>query len=377
MKGPSTLPSVFDELLESPQNPWVQESIDGGKNIIGYTCSLLPEALLSVEGLVPIRLRAPNPMGTPMADTYLSSVCCPYPRSLLELVLEGRFDFLGGWVFAASCDHLRRLYDNIAYLTKAPFNHIVDVPHKRGAPAVAWFVEELGILADALSKHFSVDTGTDALNASIARLNGTLEQLRRIGDLRRRTHPPISGTDFHKIMIASVTAPKAALGESLQSLLDALQERDGIDTYRARLMVVGAELDDPTYLQIIEKMGGLVVADRFCFGSLPGLEPIPENGDPFQTLAEHHLKHTKCPRMMEDFEPRLSYILQTVQDYKVDGVVFETMKFCDIWGIESSAMVSALRDEGVPVLRLEREYALTGEGQLRTRIQAFLESMGR
>jgi len=52
------------------------------------------------------------------------------------------------------------------------------------------------------------------------------------------------------------------------------------------------------------------------------------------------------------------------------------MKFCDCWGIEANVFLNNLREEGFPVLRLEREYALGGVGQVKTRIQAFLESMG-
>jgi benzoyl-CoA reductase subunit C len=80
---------------------------------------------------------------------------------------------------------------------------------------------------------------------------------------------------------------------------------------------------------------------------------------------------------MESFPLRLQTILDTVREYRVDGVVLEILKFCDLWGVDSVPLVSALRKEGIPVLKLEREYRLVGEGQLRTRVQAFLESMGK
>jgi benzoyl-CoA reductase/2-hydroxyglutaryl-CoA dehydratase subunit BcrC/BadD/HgdB len=94
-------------------------------------------------------------------------------------------------------------------------------------------------------------------------------------------------------------------------------------------------------------------------------------------LAEHAFKKTLCPRMMEDFDRRLKTIIDTVREYRIDGVVIEIIKFCDLWGVDSMPMVAALRKEGIPVLKLEREYAPGGEGQLRTRIQAFIESMGK
>ena len=79
--------------------------------------------------------------------------------------------------------------------------------------------------------------------------------------------------------------------------------------------------------------------------------------------------------MMEAFDERVATVVEAAREFRADGVVLETMKFCDTWGVESSPLVTALREAGLPVLRLEREYALSGEGQIRTRVQAFLESM--
>jgi len=373
----SILPPIFDQILADAGNPLVAEAVGEGRAAIGYSCSYIPEALLSVDGLFPVRLRAPGVAGTPMADTYLSSVVCPYPRSVLEWALEDRYRFLAGWVFAASCDHLRRLYDNLAYLLRPQFNYIVDLPHKTASTARSWYVDELGLLADALGAHFGVDTGSAALRRAIARYNQQVAVLRRIGLLRRRPEPPISGSDFHRLFAASAAAPREKLVEALEALECSLADGHGIDSYRARLMVVGSQLDDPAYLEVIEATGGLVVADRFCFGSLPGLEPIPDADNPLHALAEHTLRRVRCPRMMGDFNLRLGDVEQAVREFSVDGVIVETMKFCDIWGYEATSLADALRRAGVPVLRVEREYARGGEGQLRTRVQAFLESMGK
>jgi len=104
--------------------------------------------------------------------------------------------------------------------------------------------------------------------------------------------------------------------------------------------------------------------------------PVDVNGsDPVMALAEHTFRKTLCPRMMEDFDRRLNMIIDTVKEYRVDGVVLEIIKFCDHWGLEAVPLVEALRKKGIPVLRLEREYRLSSEGQLSTRVQAFLESM--
>jgi len=372
----NVLPSIFEEVSGDPCNSLVERGLDEGRRAVGYTCSYIPEPLISVDGLMPLRLRAAGVAGTPMADTYLSSVVCPYVRSLLELALEGRYDFLDGWLFAASCDHVRRLHDNLEYLSAPAFNHILDVPHKTGDAALDWYQQDLARLVESLSVHFGVDAGPAALETAIERHNAHLGRLRAVAELRKGD-PPLSGTAFHKLLVACGMAPKDLLAEPLEELAETLAGAEPIRDHRARLLVVGSQLDEPAYLATIEAMGGLVVADRFCVGSLPGMEPIPNGGEPLRRLAEYSLRQTRCPRMMEEFEQRVTELLTHVREYRADGVVLETMKFCDLWGVESSALLDALRDAGVPVLRLEREYAFSGEGQIRTRVQAFLESMGK
>ena len=367
----------FSELLEEPLNELVRKAMNEGQIPIGYSCSYVPDVLLSVEGLFPVRMRAPGIAGTELADNYLSSVICTYTRSLLEFALDGRYDFLQGWVFAASCDHLRRLYDNLEFLRRPNFSRILDVPHKTGDAAITWYTEELRLLSQALADHFGCDMSTDSLRKAIRKHNKFNAILREIGENRGGDHPVMTGTEYHRLVIAAGTSPKKAFIPILEKIRDDLTKRTPLPPYRARLLLVGGHLDDPGYIGIIESQGGLVVGDRLCTGSYPGLQPISETGDPITVLARHYLTRTSCPRMMESFQERAEDIVSLARKYRVDGVVIQILKFCDTWGVEAASFVSYIREAGIPVLRLERDYRLGGEGQLRTRIQAFIESMGK
>ena len=165
--------------------------------------------------------------------------------------------------------------------------------------------------------------------------------------------------------------------ERLREYRDSLQDRDGINDYRARLMIVGGQMDDPEFIRCIESTGALVVADRMCTGSLIGSDIIHTDNEPLYDIAAHYLRKTSCPRMMEDFRHRVATIVETAREYNVDGVIIHHIKFCDIWGIEGRVLSSRLRKFNIPVLCLDREYVMAGEGQMRTRVQAFLESMGK
>ena len=368
--------SYFNKIINDPDDSLIFEAKNSGQIPIGYTCSYIPEVLLSVDRLLPIRMRATGITSTEMADTYLSLVLCTYSRTLLECAMEGRYDYLEGWVFASSCDHMCRLCDNLNYLVKPSFNHIVDLPRIQSKEALLKYIRELQVLAGRLSSHFGIDMGDNALSEAIKRYNELIKLIISIGESRKECNPLTTGTEFHRLITAYLTSPRNMIVESIKEYHKSIKDRNGINNYRARLMITGGELDNPEYTEIIESVGGLVVADRYCTGSLPGLKAIPEGNDPLETIAEHTFFTNVCPRMLQHFDKRLSYILQIVEEYKVDGIVIETIKFCDLWGIESMLLVSELRKAEVPVLRLEKEYNQIGEGQLRTRIQAFIESMG-
>ncbi len=368
---------VFEGLLENPQNRLVEQAAQSGRIPIGYSCSFVPEPLLMADRLFPVRLHAMGVAGTELADNYLSSLLCSYTRSILEFAMDDRYDLIRGWVFVPSCAHMQRLTDNLDYLKKPSFIHVIDVPRKVNSATVAWQTEELRMLADKLSEHFNVDISDHALMKAIEEWNHFCSVVSKIGDLRKRPNPPITGTEFHCAVMASLASPKDLILPYLEALHDEIKHQDAKEKYRARLMVAGGHLHDPEFIRVIESQGGLVVADRFCTGSIPGLNPVKVNGDPFRSLAEQSFEKARCPRMMEDFEHRLKLIIDTVKEYKVDGVVLEVIKFCDLWGVDAMPLVSALRNEGIPVLKLEREYRLGSEGQLRTRVQAFIESMGR
>lgn len=370
-------PAYFNRLLQSPCSDLLASAMAEGKIPVGYTCSYVPEVLLSVGDLVPVRVHAPGVYGTEMADIYLSNVTCSYIRSLLEFAMDDQYEFIEGWVFAASCDHLRRLYDNLDYLMQPDFIHILDVPHRIGDTALAWFRDELGEFAEKLAAHFNADVSDGALADAIARHNEFVSLVSEIGDLRKTVHPPISGTEFHTLMMAIQTSPKSLLMDPVRRFRDALPEKAPHSDYRARLLIVGGQIHDPAYIQAIESVGGLVVADHICTGAIPGLTPITVNGSPLDAIAAHYLNKTACPRMMENFNDRVKVILASAAEYNVDGVIIEFIKFCDTWGVESGQIAERIKAAGIPVLTLEREYSATGEGQLKTRVQAFIESMGK
>jgi len=354
------------------------EKAGGDRRLIGYLCAYAPHEIFSVAGLQPCRLRAPGCSGTDMADTYMGRVTCSYTRCILEACDEDRFAALDGFVFTTGCDHMRRLHDNLVYLQDPGFVELLDVPHKASEAAVGWYVDELRRLVARLAEVFGVDTGPEALADSIRRGNRLRRLLGKVDETRRAENPPVSGGQMLALATGCGARPVAEAADDLQTLLDKIDDDEQVlETPRARLLVVSSQLDNPAYMRTLEASGGLVVGEIICTAASAWAELVDENNEPIEALARRYLGRLPCPRMMEEHSVLLARIRELYEERRADGVVLVSLKFCDTWGWENTLLSAELREAGIPVLRLEREYFMSGEGQIATRVQAFLESLGK
>jgi len=375
--NPDSLKHPFLDVVDDLDNRYIREAKSDGKRAVGYFCGYVPRELLDVDDLVPYRARAPYTTATEQADVYLGVFNCSYTRCVLETMLDDGLDFIDGYVFTASCDHLRRVYDNWRYLKKPDLCHMMDIPHKTHDDAVDFFTEEFEMLRDQVEKSLGVKIDDEQLAKSIRRTNELRQIVGNIQELRKRDEPALTGEEMQRIMVAVGSTPAEVAIEQLQEIYSQLEERETPIKHRARLLVMGSHMDDPAYLAAMEEMGGLVVADTFCTGAVQFTEPVDENEPPLKALARRYLRKMSCPRMFEAFNDRYKQVVDKTREFNADGIVIQTMKFCDTWGIDSQLFVNRLRDEGIETLKIEREYTRGGVGQLRTRVQAFIEMLGK
>ncbi len=369
----------FAAVASSITNPALEEWKGRGGKVVGYFCSHVPTEVVLAAGILPFRMRGTGSTGTELSDAYFSSINCSFPRHTFNQALKGEYDFLDGLLCISSCDHIRRVYDNWKQNLPTPFVRIMSLPKKVGDPQVQWYREEIQILRDELGQHFGVEITDDRLREAIALRNQSRRLQRQLYDLRKRAHPPISGAETLAVMVAGSSMPPERYNQLLETLLADLAGSNGSREYRARLMVVGSELDDPEYLDAIEGQGGLVVTDSICYGTRTMWVDVDETAaDPVEALARYYIQERpSCPRMNGDQARRAQFLRDLIREFQVDGVIGERMLFCDFWCAEHYMNKLDLREVGVPFLQLDREYILSGRGQLRTRIQAFLETMGK
>ncbi len=366
------------QLSITPFNSAVMDYKKRGRKVIGFFCSYVPEEIIYAGGMLPYRIRPTGCMETTSADAYMSRLNCTFARSCLEFMSKGVFDFLDGMVISNSCDNIRRLYDILREKRPYPFMDFISIPHKAGSEgALNWFKDEVTHFKENIERFFGIRISEEALNDAIEVYNETRDLLRKLYELRQEINPPLTGAESLSVILAGTTTPKDRYNQLLRNFLEELRGRGGISGYRARLMIVGSEYDDPVYTKIIEDLGGLVVTDTLCYGSRYFWEPVEIQKDLLGGLAKSYLNRPSCPRMSDRVTERADFLREMAERFKVDGVIFQKIRYCDLWGGESIYLEKILKELNIPLLSLEREYTLSGVGQLKTRVQAFLERIGR
>lgn len=379
----------FENLLADVNNDLVREAQNRGDKAIGVTCFQIPEAIYSIPGVFPVFLRAPRTGSMEMGTYYMTSMTCEYCRAMLERALEGGYQFLDGIISTAACSQLADCMENIETLAandkEGYFVQHVDAPMKGDDNAINHLARMCRKrILDTLSEQFGVDTSDEALRKAVALHNEICDVIMEIGEYRKELVPRITGYEFAVLVLATFVCPKDLLLEKLKETAEELKTRkpdaDADKKYRARVVLAGSEIDDPDYIKAIEDAGALVVADRYCYGSLPERMRIELNDeeDVLLQICRDNVKKCQCPRYMDTakINERKEYLDKIAKDFHADGFIIEQMKFCNFWGYERMADTHILRDNyGWPVLSVDRPYSMSGAGQLRTRVQAFVESI--
>ena len=369
------------EELYNDRGKRARELREAGKKIIGYFCCFVPDEIITALDMVPYRIQGSQSDPIDEADALLEPMACPFARSCFNLALKGEYDFLDGFVAPHSCDTIEHLYHIWHSNKPSPFNHMINVPHMMGPSSDQFYKKELQYFISRLEEFSGRKLEAQKLKDAIRLYNPRRALLRELYGLRRENPPRMSGTEITKVLVAGMGITAVEHIELLETLIAEIKKRpapvpDGLP----RIFLWGNEIDDIAFVQLVEECGAHVVMDDLCTGSRFFWEDVPETEDPLDGLATRYLC-THCPRSLkpqdgnraEDLESRFSYIRQFVDDWKANGAIFYIVRYCDTCELEGPDLKEYLNGLKLPVLMIEDDYSTSTIGQLRTRIQAFLE----
>jgi benzoyl-CoA reductase subunit C len=356
-----------------------------GERIMGYLCAFVPVEILTAAGFIPFRIKGDVNEPITKADTEMETIVCPLVRSCFDMALKGKYEFVDGVVIPHACDSICRTYNIWQYTLNLPYSHFINMPHGTDDSSLQFYKAELNTFRKSLGKFVGKEISAQSLKQAIKLYNQNRAKVRELYKLRTSDPPLISGVEVAKVLVAAMSLPVAEASELIGSVIAEVKQRKAVPAPKsARLMVVGAQVDNIAFIDLIEKSGAWVVADDLCPGARESLADVDVTNDPIDGIAERYLRKIYCGRSYRErtgsypeyIEERFGHIARSIKDFKVDGVVLYIYKYCDPFGFEVPQMKSYIESTGIPVLYLEDEYSMSTIGRLRTRIQAFLELLG-
>lgn len=377
----------FEELLQQAHNELVEQATARGTGWPWAILLLHPGGTAEPAGLLFLPPACPQQhhggRGVLLHDQPQLPLCPLHPGACHR----GGYNYLGALFGAEGCAAMERMEEHFFLLKPVEnerfFVTIIDPPMKGDNTSLDYYKAQLREkVLDKLHQIYGIDTSEKALRGAIEKHNDLCRTVTAIGDFRRLDNPPITGYEFHVIQLVSQVCPHDLILPYLKETLEELKTRQPEPKFpfRARVVLAGSEIDDPEFTKLLEMCGAMVVADRYCFGSFPSREEIEirDGETAYDAICRHYLHWNQCARFMDGgkIDQRHDQLERLVKDYHADGIIYESMKFCEFWSYEkvlASHILSAER--GIPCCTIEKEYTLGSAGQLRTRFQAFVESL--
>lgn len=341
---------------------------------IGFFCPYVPEELLQASGAFPLRL-----MGTPITmshhQAHLPPNCCHLVKSSLESLLQGELDFLKGIIFSHTCDTMQGLADIWALQKRIPLQFNLMMPSRLDSELSRIYVKaEMERFKDFLESRVG-KISLQNLKASIQLFNRIRERIEEIYRHRRRSPFPISGSELAQIIRAGYLMDRRRYLELLSDLVNELPEKAEEGAKRVPIYLVGNMVHSASYFSLIEESGAQVVQDDLCSGIRFSRLMVPEDDNPVESLANRYVDSFLCPSKHKGVHAHIETLVKEVQKSGAVGVIFLLYKYCETYYFDYPDLKQALESKGIPTLLLEVEDPSYSIGQLKTRIQAFIEML--
>ena len=347
--------------------------------VIGILCSYAPEEIIVAAGGLPLRLLGSG-RNLQEADANLQAYSCSLVRGVLADRRSGCLDFLDGSVFPHTCDSIQRLSDVWRLLGPDRFHADLVWPVTVLRPGAEDYAAEiLKAFGAQVAGAFGKSVDAAGLDAAAGLYNRIRQSLCALYELLHRQPGHITGDDLFSVLRASHVMDRHELADALEKLLAGLRSTARIETGAGgtpkRLLLAGGVCDLPDLHRYIEAAGAVVVGDDLCTGARYAAGRIDTGIDIWRALARCYLERTVCPAKHAGITSRGDAMVGAVRRTAADGVVLVYLKFCDPHLFDYPYLKQRLEAAGVPVLMVELQEAHAAEGQLRTRLEAFVEML--
>lgn len=359
----------------------LQKLKEAGARIVGAYCLFAPYELIAASGAVPVSLCGMSEEPIAHAEKHLPRNLCPLIKSSYGYAVTGTcpyFYYSDLIVGETTCDGKKKMFELLA--TFAPV-HVMRLPQSNDRPGdIALWKEEILLLKARLEQEFGVVITDDALREQIRLRNRERSLCRELYGLSRLDPPPLSGSELHRVLHGSgYCFNKDEQNAKIRALIDEVSSAYGrgeksTTAGRPRILLTGCPIGGATekIIRIIEESGGTIVCYENCGGAKDREELVDESIEPFEALAQKYVR-LACSCMSPN-DGRLKLLSRLIDEYAAQGVIDVVLQACHTYNIETQRVKELVqKQKGKSYLSIETDYSQADEGQLRTRISAFIE----
>lgn len=356
-----------------------------GKKVFGTFCVYVPDELIFAANAIATGLCGGSQFWVPGGEKVLPTNTCPLIKASVGARLDRTCPFFriaDMYIGETTCDGKKKAWEILG--EDVPV-HVMDLPQMKREKDIKAWAEEIKELKKVIEEFTGNKVTAESLSESIKLINNKRKALSRLYECRKADKVPISGRDALVISQIAFYDDPARFTQMTNKLCDELEQRikDGVSVVKEgtkRILLTGTPLAVPNWKlhNIIETSGAVVVCEEMCTGTRYFENLVDETkttvDEQIDALANRYMGiNCAC------FTPntgRIDDIIRLAKEYKVDGVIDVNLKFCSLYDVEGYTVERALKEAGIPVMRIETDYTDNDAEQLRTRIGAFIEMIG-
>ena len=377
------LPDIFESFNDARKKGFLtmKEEKDKGRKVVGTFCTYTPRELIYAADAISVSLCSTSDETVPDAEKVLPKNLCPLVKSSYGFAITDKCPYMyfsDMIIGETTCDAKKKMYELLGEIKDT---HVMQLPHSKNNFSMALWKNELVELINKLEEKFDVKITEDKIKEAIKLCNKERKAMKEFFNLAKLNPSPIKGADMHEALYSSnFKFDRELYINEIKSLTNSLKEKydKGETPFKKgtpRILITGCPtggLVDKIVKQL-EDAGSSVVCFENCVGTKNFEMLVDEDKEPIDAIAERYL-NIPCSIMTPN-DGRMDRIKEYIKDYSVDGVVDVTLTACHTYAIETEKVRRAVEGCGKSYLAIETNYSNSDSGQLKTRLEAFVEML--
>jgi benzoyl-CoA reductase/2-hydroxyglutaryl-CoA dehydratase subunit BcrC/BadD/HgdB len=378
----------FDFVMSEVHGLRIKELLEekaAGRKVIGSYCVFVPEEIALAANATLVGLCSGADFAMEAVEKLLPRNTCALIKSSFGFKLGKVCPYLESAdliVGENTCDGKKKAYETLGGMVDNLY--VMDLPQVKSEQGRALLKAEYLRFKAAVEALTGVAITTESLKAAIRTVNAKRAALHRLANLRKADPAPISGLDVLLANQVSFYDNPARFTASVNKICDELEGRietghGAFPSGAPRILISGCPQAVPNWKlpMIIETSGAVIVGEESCVGERGARNIVDDRGESVDALLDAIVARyfqVDCAIFTPNGE-RLAHIEEMAATYKADGVIHYGLTFCQPYLMEAIPVERTLEQQDMPCLRIETDYGSEDAGQLKTRVEAFIEQL--